>query len=168
MGMALMSALRSSDPSTKVGSVIVSPDNSIVSTGYNGFPRGYDDTNEEWNDRPLKYKLVIHAEANAIFNAGKHGKSTEGCKIYLPWFPCMECAKAIVQAGITEVHCLLTPQREEWKNSMENGNILLAACGIDVVTHDAWSFQGFDLLLMEMPIFFNGQSLQVKDLYADI
>jgi dCMP deaminase len=91
----------SKDRSTKVGCVIVGPNREIRSTGYNGFPRGLDDAPEERHVRPAKYKWTEHAERNAIYNAARVGVSIEGCTMYLPWFPCMDCARAILQSGIS-------------------------------------------------------------------
>ena len=105
MGVSLLAADRSKDPSTQVGACIVSDDNRILSTGYNGFPQGCSDDDFPWNrDESLgetKYNFVVHAELNAILNAG--GKSLVGSRIFVSLFPCHECAKAIIQAGVKEV-----------------------------------------------------------------
>lgn len=96
----------SKDESRKVGCVIVGSSNEIRAIGYNGFPRGVDDDVEDRRDRPSKYKWTEHAERNAIFHAARVGISLEGCRMYLPWFPCMDCARAIVQTGIVQLICL--------------------------------------------------------------
>ena len=105
MGVSLLAADRSKDPSTQVGACIVSTDNRILSTGYNGFPQGCSDDDFPWNrDESVgetKYNFVVHAELNAILNAG--GKSLVGSRIFVSLFPCHECAKAIIQAGVKEV-----------------------------------------------------------------
>ena len=105
MGVSLLAADRSKDPSTQVGACIVSDDNRILSTGYNGFPKGCSDDEFPWNrDEKLgetKYNFVVHAELNAILNAG--GKSLVGSRIFVSLFPCHECAKAIIQSGVKEV-----------------------------------------------------------------
>lgn len=102
--MAQLVASWSKDPSTKVGAVITTADRRVVSTGYNGFARGVDDTPERLNDRTLKYPLTIHAELNAILSAAYSGHPLRGCTIYVsPLHPCSQCASAIVQAGITSV-----------------------------------------------------------------
>ena len=94
----------SRDPSTKVGAVIVDKQNNVRSVGYNGFPRNVDDNKmERWEDRPTKYKFVEHAERNAIYAAARHGTPIEGCKMYLGWYPCADCARAIIQVGIKRV-----------------------------------------------------------------
>ncbi len=105
MGVALLAARRSKDPSTQVGACIVDDNNIILSTGYNGFPYGCSDDVFPWgrsgemND--TKYPYVVHAELNAILNA--QGRSLRGARIYVALFPCNECAKAIIQSGIREV-----------------------------------------------------------------
>ncbi len=105
MGIAMLSARRSKDPSTQVGACIVNNRNKIMSVGYNGFPLGCSDDCFPWDrsgdEYETKYPYVCHAELNAILNNG--GSSLEGCKIYVALFPCNECAKAIIQSGIKEV-----------------------------------------------------------------
>ncbi len=106
MGLSLLSAMRSKDPSTQVGACIVSDDNKIMSVGYNGFQRGCSDDEFPWersaeNSNDTKYPFVCHAELNAILNAG--GQDLRGARIFVALFPCNECAKAIIQSGIKEV-----------------------------------------------------------------
>ena len=103
MGVAKLAAHRSKDPSTQVGACIVSPDNIIISTGYNGMPHGCDDNDFPWNrdGEENKYAYVVHAELNAILNA--NGRDLRGSRVYVALFPCNECAKAIIQSGIKEV-----------------------------------------------------------------
>ena len=95
MGVAMLAARRSKDPNTQVGACIVSPDNIIISTGYNGLPNGCSEGEE------TKYPYVVHAELNAILNA--NGRDLRGSRLYVALFPCNECAKAIIQAGVKEV-----------------------------------------------------------------
>ena len=94
---------RSKDPNTQIGCVIVGPNHEIRSTGYNSFPRGIRDDVPERLVRPTKYLWIEHAERNAICNAARAGTATEGCTIYVEIMPCMDCARAMVQAGITQV-----------------------------------------------------------------
>ena len=105
MGVALLSAKRSKDPSTQVGACIVSNKNKIVGAGYNGLPMGCDDDEFPWEKTgeflDTKYPYICHAELNAILN--NIGMDLKGCKIYTALFPCNECSKAIIQSGITEV-----------------------------------------------------------------
>ena len=106
MAVAKLAGMRSKDPNSQVGCCIVSADNKILSMGYNGFPRGCSDDRFPWareNPDPLKtkYVYVTHSELNAILNY--RGGSLEGSKLYVSLFPCNECAKAIIQAGIRTV-----------------------------------------------------------------
>jgi len=96
----------SKDRSRKVGCIIVGPHREIRATGYNGFPRGIDDDVDARHERPAKYQWTEHAERNAIYNAARVGVSLDGSTIYLPWYPCVECARAIIQAGIAAVVCV--------------------------------------------------------------
>jgi len=96
-------AKRSKDPNTQIGCVVVGPNHEIRTTGYNSFPRGIRDDVPERLVRPTKYLWIEHAERNAICNAARTGTSTEGCTIYVEIMPCMDCARAIVQAGIRAV-----------------------------------------------------------------
>jgi dCMP deaminase len=103
LGIAEAASKKSKDPKTKVGAAIVAG-TVVVSTGFNGFPRGVDEAPERW-ERPTKYRFVAHAEANAICNAAREGINTTGCTLYLHGFPgpCIDCAKLIIQAGIGRV-----------------------------------------------------------------
>ncbi len=105
IGVALLAAKRSKDPSTQVGCCIVGDDKTILSTGYNGFPKGCSDDEFPWGREGehncTKYPFVVHAELNAILNAS--GKSLRGATVYTTLFPCNECAKAIIQSGIARV-----------------------------------------------------------------
>ena len=103
LGVAMLAARRSKDPSTQVGACIVSPDNIIISTGYNGMPKGCSDDEFPWGREgaETKYPFVVHAELNAILNAS--GRDLRGSRVYVALFPCNECAKAIIQSGVKEV-----------------------------------------------------------------
>ncbi len=101
--MATMVASWSKDKSRKTGCIITGPNREIRSTGYNGFPRGVVDSTPARHVRPAKYLWTEHAERNAIYNAARCGTPLDGCTIYLPWYPCAECARAIIQCGITTV-----------------------------------------------------------------
>ena len=96
-------AQKSKDPSTKVGCIIVGPDNEVRAMGYNGFPRFVREDREDRWERPEKYLWVEHAERNAIYSAALVGTPLKECTIYLAWYPCANCARAIIQAGIKEV-----------------------------------------------------------------
>ena len=100
MHLAEHVATWSKDPSTQVGCVIVDKQNRVVSLGFNGFPRGIKDLVNRYEDKETKYLFVAHAERNALDNAPL---SVEGCTLYSPLLPCNECAKSIIQKGITKV-----------------------------------------------------------------
>jgi dCMP deaminase len=124
LGLAKHISEWSLDPSTKVGSVIVDNKNRIISLGYNGFPRGISD-DERLNDREQKYKIIVHAERNAIIFAGK---PLDGATIYTyPFMPCSVCAGMIIQAGITRV-VTFESDNPRWKDDFAlSSNILLEA-----------------------------------------
>lgn len=130
MGVALLAAERSKDPSTQVGACIVNEDKKIISTGYNGAPKGYDDDKcmcweREGEFLHTKYAYVCHAELNAILNSPAPVK---GCTIYVALFPCNECAKAIIQSGITEI-VYLSDKYKDADNVIASKK-MLDACGI--------------------------------------
>lgn len=131
MGVALLSAMRSKDPNTQVGACIVNDDNRIVSVGYNGFPRGCSDEDFPWersadNQNDTKYPFVCHAELNAILNS--NGIGVKGSRIYVALFPCNECAKAIIQAGIKEIVYISDKYRDTDANLASKR--MLAAAGV--------------------------------------
>ena len=142
---------KSKDPSTKVGCVITTNDNTIVSTGFNGFPIGVLDknidtcgyvrniSNERYEDRNKKLMFTEHAERNAIYFAAKRGIPLDECKIYITWYPCCECCRAIIQTGIKEI--IIDGRnyeendkywRERWKDSIEVTNIMIKESGIKI------------------------------------
>ncbi len=101
----------SKDPSTKVGAVIIDKDRRVVGMGYNGFPRGVLDSSERYENRPVKYKMIVHSEANAILNART---SVRDCTMYSTKFPCSECAKLIIQSEISEIYAPAPKADEVW------------------------------------------------------
>lgn len=104
MSMAEMIADWSKDPSSKIGCVAVNDERRILATGYNGFPKGIEDTPERLNDRPTKHSLVVHAEMNALMNALYSGVSLKGSTMYVHGLPiCPDCTKCVIQAGVKEV-----------------------------------------------------------------
>lgn len=132
MAVAKLSAMRSKDPSTQVGACIVSDDNRILSIGYNGAPNGFDDDNFPWarEGEPIntKYFYVCHGEMNAIMNYRGNKRDLEGAKIYVDLFPCNECAKLIIQAGIKEIIYLSDKYAD--KDNFKASKKLLDACGV--------------------------------------
>jgi dCMP deaminase len=127
----------SKDPSTKVGCVVVGPDREIRSTGFNGFPRGIEDTAERLEDRAQKYPLICHAEENAIMHAARIGMELKGCSAYVTWPPCTRCARSLVQAGVHEVvypDGLEIPER--WREDFDMSMSMLAEAGVNRRTVD--------------------------------
>lgn len=139
MAIAVLSAMRSKDPSTRVGACIVSDDNRILSIGYNGAPNGFHDDCFPWerNGEMLntKYAFVCHGEMNAILNYRGNRKELEKSKIYVDLFPCNECAKLIVQSGIKEVIFLSDKFKDkdlEYRetDSVKASKLIFNTCGV--------------------------------------
>ena len=131
MGIAMLAARRSKDPNTQVGACIVSQDNIIISTGYNGMPKGCSDDEFPWdrkgeNEAATKYPYVVHAELNAILKDS--GRDLRGSRIYVALFPCNECAKAIIQSGIKEVIYLSDKYHDTMLNLVSKR--MLSAAGV--------------------------------------
>lgn len=144
--MAEHAASRSKDPSTQVGAVVVDRDRAIVSTGYNGFPQGIKETEDRWQ-RPIKYDLVIHAECNAVARAAKRGVSLDGCTMYVTHFPCLNCAKTIIAAGIRELFYGTTVKG--WDEDHKKAHALMSEAGILINTWEARikGIYNFDVIL---------------------
>lgn len=131
----------SKDPGTKVGCVIVGKKGQIVSQGYNGFPRGFSDTPERLMNRDLKLKYTIHAEANALYNALWNGASVDGCTLYVHGLPvCAECAKAIIQSGISKVVYDSDP-KPQWKESADLALSMFKEANIEIEKHNSDIFR---------------------------
>jgi dCMP deaminase len=114
LSMAELVGSWSKDPSTQVGAVIVRPDRTIASLGYNGFPRGVKD---DYLDRDHKLLRTVHAEMNAILSARE---PLNGCTLYVsPLFPCANCAAAIIQSGVSAVVARMGAVRVEWQASFD-------------------------------------------------
>ena len=129
--LAKETASWSKDPSRKIGAVIIGEQGQVISMGYNGFPRGIADTDERLNNRETKYKYVVHAELNCIFNAIHNNASPVGSSIYVTGLPvCNECAKAIIQVGIKNV-IMDTKPIDNWKESGETALELFAEAGVN-------------------------------------
>jgi len=131
--LARFISTRSKDPSTKVGAVIVRPDKTIASTGYNGFPRGVVDDQARLDNREIKYKLVVHAEMNAILTARE---PLHGYSLYLwPFAPCDRCAAAIIQSGIKRIYAPDSTRRdhsERWAEAHKWADLMYAEAGVDL------------------------------------
>lgn len=124
----------SKDRSSKVGCVLVR-DREIISTGYNGMPRGVNDNVDARHERPEKYHWFHHAELNAVVNAARQGKSTVGCSAYLNWFPCDHCAGVLVNAGIIAVYCDQKPDwnDEKWGEDFVRAKTILIEGGVNII-----------------------------------
>jgi dCMP deaminase len=125
----------SKDRSTKVSAVIVDEESNIpVTFGYNGFPRGCNDDIESRHERPTKYLWTEHAERNAIYNAAREGRSLEGKTLYVSMFPCADCARGIIQSGISKV---VTPEPnmalEVWKEQFDVSIRMMEEVGIKII-----------------------------------
>ena len=122
----------SKDPGTKVGAVLVA-DKRIIATGYNGFPAGISDSLERYADREVKIAYTVHAEVNAILNAAKNGSPTAGSTLYVTFPPCVSCASAVIQAGVSRVvRPDLSTSPERWRASFHEGQNLLFEAGIKI------------------------------------
>lgn len=128
--------LKSKDIFTQIGAVIVGKDKEIVSTGYNSFPRGISDKEDERQERPEKYFWFEHAERNAIYNAARIGASTKGCTIYISsTLPCADCTRGIINAGIERVVCKNVPatDQKKWEESFERSKTMLIEAGVEIL-----------------------------------
>lgn len=134
--MAKLVAGWSKDPSTQTGAVFVAQDKSVISVGYNGFPRGIADTPERLDDRPTKYSMIVHCEMNAMMSANS---STKGSTLYTwPFLSCDRCCVHMIQAGIVRAVAPKLPAEleERWGASVAQTKAMFAEAGIEVVEID--------------------------------
>jgi dCMP deaminase len=125
-----------SKDSTKVGCVIVGTEREILSTGYNGFPRGIQEGQEDdpRTQRPVKYQWTEHAERNAIYNAARNGIRLDGASLYTNWFPCSDCSRAIIQSGIKLVAGIEpTYEHPTYGNDFKVSLQMLTEAGVQIV-----------------------------------
>lgn len=121
----------SKDPSRKIGAIAVR-NRKILSTGYNGFPKGIEDTEERYNNRELKYQYVVHAEMNCIYNAAENGISLRDSTLYIYGLPvCGDCALGIIQAGVSRVVALSEGTPDRWIEAIGKTNEVFLEAGID-------------------------------------
>jgi len=124
----------SKDPSRKIGAVAIGSKGQVLAQGYNGFPRGIDDDPVRLENRELKYKYVVHAEMNLIYNATYNGVSLNGSTVYVTGLPvCSECAKGLIQVGVKEVIMPaedISTALDTWKESFELTTALFEEAGI--------------------------------------
>ncbi len=124
----------SKDPSTKVGCVVVGPHREIRSTGFNGFPRGVEDTDARLNDRETKYPLIVHAEENAVAQAARIGQSLHGCAAYVTFPSCARCARLLIQAGVTRVVSPIDAEiPERWAEEIRIAAAMLIEANVTLV-----------------------------------
>jgi len=139
MKMAVLVSTKSKDRSTQVGAVIVSNGrlHQVLSTGYNGFPRGIDDGINSRHERPIKYMWTEHAERNAIYSAARHGIKLDGTTMYITGggIACADCARAIIQAGIIETVGMMGKfeGKGSWAESCAIGEEMLREAGVKLV-----------------------------------
>lgn len=137
MRLAREIATWSLDPSRKIGAVAVDETRRILSTGYNGFPMGVEDSPERLNDRETKYKYTVHAEANVIYSACNNGVSLKNSYLYVWGLPvCSDCAKGVIQVGVKKVFCGFDDgnvyQNSIWKKSFETTTSMFKEAGVEV------------------------------------
>lgn len=142
ISMANLNALKSKDTSTKAGCVVVSKEKSIISQGFNGLPRGVNDSIPERSIRPDKYMWYEHAERNAVYNACRMGTSLEGATIYVTNTPCSDCARAIIQSGISTVIVngniveADASYRERWGKHTQVAMGMFGEAGVNTIAFD--------------------------------
>jgi len=129
----------SKDPSRQIGAVAIGSKGQVLAQGFNGFPRGIEDTPERYQDRETKYKYVVHAEMNCIYNASYSGVSLDGSSMYVWGLPvCNECAKGIVQVGVKRVIMPLQDIPESWMDSWNLTKAFFDEAGVE------WKFIGYE------------------------
>ena len=125
----------SKDPSLQIGAVAIGPKGEIIAQGYNGFPRGIEDTDERYEVREEKYKYVVHAEMNCIYNAASNGVSLKDSTVYVHGLPaCSECAKGLIQVGVKRVMAFSKDTPERWIESNKLTEELFEEAGIEYET----------------------------------
>ena len=130
MQMAKFVSTWSKDPSTQVGSIAVR-NRTVIAQGYNGFPRGIDDTTTRLDNRTEKYKFMVHAEMNVIYNAAENGVSLKDSTVYVYGLPvCSECAKGLIQAGIKRIVTPYQTVPENWQVSTTASQSMFGEVGI--------------------------------------
>ena len=123
----------SKDPSKQIGAVAVNDDRRILATGYNGFPKGIEDIPERYEDRSIKYDLVVHAEMNCIYNATFNGISLKGSTLYVYGLPvCHDCAKGIIQVGINRIVMAMDDIPQKWLDSFEKSRRMFDEAGVAI------------------------------------
>jgi dCMP deaminase len=123
----------SKDPSRKVGAVAIGDKGNVLAQGYNGFPRGVNDTDFRLKNRDLKLQLIVHAEMNVIYNATYNGVSLDGATLFVHGLPCCsDCAKGIIQVGIKRVVMPSPIGDSKWQKSWELSEMMFNEANIEV------------------------------------
>lgn len=137
MWEAEQASLKSKDRSSKVGCILVTEDYRFLVKGYNGFPVGADDTIEARHERPEKYFWNEHAERNAIYNAARNGIRIDHCRAYVNWFPCVDCARGLIQVGMVELIAYRPDfNHPQWGELFRKSAEMLSVCRIPVTFMD--------------------------------
>lgn len=132
LGLAEYIASASKDPSTKVGAVLVNDLRQVVGHGYNGFPRGVPDSPEDYANREIKYKKVVHAEINAVLNANS---AVRGATLYCTFFPCPQCTAYLINAGIKKIISRQNLSDARWVEERKISETMFAEAGIPVYVY---------------------------------
>lgn len=140
LAMCNLMSHMSRDDTTQVGAVLVNEDKAVISTGYNGFPCGVNDSDPLRHKRPEKYRWYEHAERSAIYYAARHGSRTKGCTLFINAPPCSDCARAVIQAGIVQViypehHAFL--KREDWQPDIKAAKEMMEEVGIKILEYSS-------------------------------
>lgn len=160
MSMVHLCAMKSRDPSSKIGAVVVGPDRAIRSTGYNGLPRGVEYAPGR-DEKPEKYYWYEHAERNSVFNAARIGVSTLGCTMYVNVMPCADCARAIINSGIREVVVWerrpdeADTMKPRWGDSMDRAREMMKEAGVALAVYTG-------PVITEIHGFVSGRKLDLK------
>ena len=153
--LALEVSQWSKDPSTQVGCIAVK-DRRVIATGYNGFPIGISDDKNDYENRDIKYKKIVHAEKNMIYNACRHGVSLVGSTVYVSGLPtCEECWKGLVQVGISRlvmpsIESLIGQQHERWSEGCYSAVKYMEEAGIEVYQYNPYQI-GWERTKTELP-----------------
>lgn len=160
--MCYIIATRSKDESTKHGCVIVTPDNRVMSTGYNSFPSGINDNVKERQSHVNgeKYFYIEHSERNAIYSAAKYGIPLNGCRLYVQGTPCADCARAIIQAGIKEVVIHKT-----WDEMYKDLWLEHKKRSLEMFNESGVILTEWDGELLDLFAFFRGKKIEIRDGY---
>jgi dCMP deaminase len=153
----------SKDPRSKLGAVAVI-DRRIVATGYNGFPEGFPDDEELYNDREIKLKYVVHAEENAIYNAARNGVSLKGATLFVDGIAtCSECAKAVIQSGIKRVVMRYKPMKSKWAASFEDTKFMFNKCGVEFVCYEIPSEKEIEYISIHTGQVYAGNRVETNE-----